>query len=88
MFDMERFGMPIMVEAHGARWIAVYRVSTNDTHHSYIAVPANEEGTATQTLPQPCSLILVPLSTRELESVWRRKEREAAEDAARKGNNP
>lgn len=86
MFDLERMGMPIMVTAHdGSRWLALYRAQTTDEYHAYIAVPAAEEGGVSKPLPQPCSLISVPLSEQEREDVRKRKEREAAQDAARKG---
>lgn len=81
MFDMERILYPMIVEAHGSRWVALYRSQTTDTHHTYIAVPAVEEGNTSLELPQLCSLIAVPLTAVELEGVARRKEREAAEEA-------
>lgn len=66
MFDLERMGYPMLVEAHGQSGQALYRSQTTDTHHTYIAVP------------QSCSLTAVPLTERELEGVARRKEREEA----------
>lgn len=81
MFEMERLLLPVVVEAHGQRWIALYRSQTTDTHHTYIAVPAADGGDTSLELPQPCTLIAVPLTARELEGVARRKEREAAEEA-------
>ncbi len=77
MFDMERMLFPMIVEAHGQRWMALYRSQTTDTYHTFIAVPAMAEGNASLGLPQPCSLIAVPLTERELEGVARRKEHEA-----------
>jgi len=87
MFDLERLALPRIVEAHGSRWLAVYRVSSNDTHHSYLAVPAELVEEKSLPLPQECSLIGVPRTARELEGVRLRKEREAAEEAAR-GKTP
>lgn len=81
MFDLERLALPRIVEAHGGRWLACYRVSSSDTHHSYIAVPAADGADTSLPLPQPCTLIAVPLTEPELEGVARRKERHAAEDA-------
>ena len=86
MFDLERMFLPVIVEAHGSRWLACYRVSTSDTHHTYIAVPAADGVDVSLPLPQPCSLIGVPFSARELEGVARRKEREAAEEAREAAN--
>lgn len=92
MFDLSQMFLPAIVEAHGKRWLAVYRVSSHDTYHTYIAVPAEAEGNTSLPLPQPCTLIGVAFTEQELEGVRRRKEREAAqdaqdaEDAARKKN--
>ncbi len=76
MIDLERMGYPKVVEAHGQRWLALYRSQTTDTCHTYIAVPAAPDDNTSLVLPQPCSLIAVPLSERELEGVARRKEKE------------
>lgn len=81
MFDLERLSLPRLVEAHGQRWLACYRVTSNATHHHYLAVPAAPDVGASLPLPQTCSLIAVPLTERELEGVRVRKEKQEREDA-------
>lgn len=42
MLDTEHMDYPMLVEAHGQRWLALDRSQTTDTYHTHIAVPRTE----------------------------------------------
>lgn len=62
MFDLAQIDLPKLVDAHGKRWIAVYRISQSaDSVDTYLAVEnaADSPDESRAVLPAQCFLIQV-----------------------------
>lgn len=84
MFDLSQMGMPAIADAHGKKWLAVYRIRGDSAGTLFIAAEADANGQVLlSALPLPLSLILVP-HDEETAALYKKMEDADAKKAEKK----
>jgi hypothetical protein len=79
MFDLSQMYMPMVVEAHAKKWIAVYRITgDSDDGTFYMAAEQNGDNEGRVVVPAALHLICVPHDEKTLEARRKAKEKKDA----------
>lgn len=73
MFDLAQLGMPMIVDAHDKKWVAVYSIRSTDEASYFVAIEAQEDGKV--VLPAAAHVIEVPFDAATIERRRKAKEK-------------